>query len=255
MYFSYLLVDTGNNPDRLRPGRLWLRNRYHVHQRLCMAFPSVSRKENDPSFLKPFNPDEFGYGQVHVQRDMNSGFLFQIEPLPGSRVMIIVQSAIMPDWDYAFHNAKNLLAAPPMVKEFSPGFSVGERLRFRLIANPTRRLSKHSQDVKTGSIGKRVPVQPDKLIDWIARHAKSSGFTIQPEDITIQLGYIYMNKDGKGQRLRSVLFEGLLRVSEPDVFRKTLVRGIGSGKAFGFGMLRIISERDESSGSARSAQV
>ncbi len=40
MYLSSLLIDVGDNPDRPRPGRLWLRNLYHVHQRLCMAFPS-----------------------------------------------------------------------------------------------------------------------------------------------------------------------------------------------------------------------
>ena len=48
-----------------------------------------------------------------------------------------------------------------------------------------------------------------------------------------------MNKNGKGQRLRSVLFEGLLQVTDPDAFRQTLIRGIGSGKSFGFGLLSI----------------
>ena len=43
MYLSCLLIDVGDNPDRPRPGRLWLRNLYHVHQRLCMAFPSARK--------------------------------------------------------------------------------------------------------------------------------------------------------------------------------------------------------------------
>ncbi len=250
MYRSCLLIDVGNNPDRLRPGRLWLRNRYHVHQRLCMAFPSASRKAEDVDFLTPFNPDEFGNGQVHVKRAMDSGFLFLIDPLPNGRAVIIVQSAIEPDWDYAFHNADYLLAAPPEVRPFEPRFSKGQSLRFRLAANPTRRLSKHSPDAKEGSIGKRVPVPPDQLINWLARQAESAGFFINRDATTLQLGYIYMNKNGKGQRLRSVLFDGLLRVTDPDAFRQTLIRGIGSGKAFGFGLLLVAPGNTARSGGA-----
>jgi len=250
MYLSSLLIDLGDNPDRPRPGRLWLRNLYHVHQRLCMAFPSASRKSDDADFLKPFNPAEFGNGQVHVERATDSGFLFRIDPLQGGRAAIIVQSAIKPDWGYAFHNANYLLAASPEVKPFEPRFSKGQCLRFRLAANPTRRLSKHSPDAKEESIGKRVPVPTDQLIDWLARRAESAGFFIKRDATTLQPGYIYMNKNGKGQRLRSVLFDGLLRVTDPDAFRQTLVRGIGSGKAFGFGLLSIAPANTAGSGEA-----
>jgi len=48
-----------------------------------------------------------------------------------------------------------------------------------------------------------------------------------------------MNKNGKGQRLRSVLYNGLLEVTDPDLFHRALIRGIGSGKAFGFGLLSV----------------
>ena len=254
MYRSCLLIDVGNNPDRPRPGRLWLRNRYHVHQRLCMAFPSASRKAEDADFLKPFNTEEFGNGQVTVKRTMDAGFLFFIDPLPNGRAVIIVQSAIVPDWNYAFHNASHLLAAPPVVKPFEPHFPKGQWLRFRLAANPTRRLSKHSPDAKEESIGKRVPVPTDRLIDWLAHRGESAGFDITRDATTLQPGYIYFNKsdkeNDKGQRLRSVLFNGLLRVTDPDAFRQTLVHGIGSGKAFGFGLLLTAPVRAMGSGAS-----
>ena len=83
MYLSALLVDVGTDPDRPRPGRLWLRNLYRVHQRLCMAFPSAARKPDDPHFLKPFKPQDFGTSkpkQVHVARRTDAGFLFRIDP-------------------------------------------------------------------------------------------------------------------------------------------------------------------------------
>jgi CRISPR system Cascade subunit CasE len=244
MYLSYLLIDLGNNPDRPRPGRSWLRNRYHVHQRLCMAFPSAIRKADDSDFLKPFKPDEFGNGQVHVKRDADAGFLFRIDPQPNGRAMIVVQSSIEPDWDYAFHNADFLLSATPEVNQYEPSCSLGELYRFRFAANPTRRLSKHSPDAKQESIGKRVPVPPDQLVDWLEHRGQKDGFSINKDSITIQPTYVFMKKssmekNSKGQRLYSVLFNGLLRVSDPEAFQQTLVSGIGTAKAFGFGLLSV----------------
>ena len=45
----------------------------------------------------------------------------------------------------------------------------------------------------------------------------------------------------------SVLFDGLLRVTDTDAFLRTLVRGIGPGKAFGFGLLSVAPVRPDDS--------
>jgi CRISPR system Cascade subunit CasE len=267
MFLSCLLIDIGINPDRPRPGRLWLRNLYRVHQRLCMAFPSAPRKDGDPDFLAPYAPGDFPEQRhladkkkteidpdvlkdVHSARGPDAGFLFRIDPGPAGRAVILVQSAVQPDWDYAFQNARFLLAAPAEVKGYEPGFAAGQRLRFRLAANPTRKLSRHSRErdgkpVAEKWIGKRVPVPSDQLLDWLAewrvRPDESPGFCIDKDSTTVQAGYIYVNKGWEegGQRLRSVRYDGILEVTDPDKFRNTLLRGVGPGKAFGFGLLSV----------------
>ncbi|MDO8586862.1 MAG: type I-E CRISPR-associated protein Cas6/Cse3/CasE [Armatimonadota bacterium] len=263
MYLSNLLIDTGSNPDRPRPGRLWLRNLYHVHQRLCMAFPSNPRKQRDPHFLAPYAPDDFPelrhvadrkkteidpqiLTDVHTPRTADAGFLFRVDLLQGGRNMIVVQSALEPDWDYAFHNAGYLLAAPPELKVYDPRFSEGDRLSFRLLANPTRRLSRHSlredgQPIEAKDIGKRVPVRDDRLSDWLTRQGESSGFVVDKDDIVVRPGYVYVNKKGNGQgeRLRSVRYDGIFTVTNPHKLQTTLVQGVGSAKGFGFGLLSI----------------
>ncbi|MHB8202499.1 MAG: type I-E CRISPR-associated protein Cas6/Cse3/CasE [Desulfomonilaceae bacterium] len=281
MYLSWLLIDVGSNPDRPRPGRLWLRNLYRVHQRLCMAFPSTERKDKDPQFLDSYRPDDFSMQQhltakpshevheatlkdVHAPRDGNQGFLYRIDPQLGcGRAVILIQSAVEPDWDYAFQNARHLLAVPPEVKPFNPRFQLNQRLRFRILANPVRKISKKSLDF-TGKlfekrwIGKDVPVPTVDLDKWLQRRAepvwsapknsedKQSRPGFRLAEITeIRSGYIYVNKglgrDGT-RRLRSVRYEGILVVTDADTFRNTLVSGIGPGKAFGFGLLSVIPE-------------
>jgi CRISPR system Cascade subunit CasE len=243
MYLSCLLIDIGDNPDRPRPGRTWLRNLYHVHQRLCMAFPSAPRKTADEDFLQPFRADDFAVGQVHVPREAEAGFLFRIDPQAGGRVAVLVQSATRPDWDYAFHNAAHFLAAPAQWKPFDPCFAAGEQLRFRLLANPTRRPSteRGQRDAE------RVPVPPDQFGDWLARHAERGGFALDKESLAIQPGYVYFSKgkhgpnggNSRGQCLRSARYDGVLRITEPVKFGKTLAHGIGPAKAFGFGLLSL----------------
>lgn len=263
MFLSRLHVDLGKDPDRPRPGRLWLRNLYRVHQRLCMAFPSSAQKENDPQFLKPFDP--CGFQHVHEPRTGEQAFLFRVDPLPHGRAGILVQSAIEPDWNYAFHNARFLLAAPPETRQFNPQFCQVQTLRFRLLVNPTKRLSKNSREadgelVKKEWVGKRIPVPVDQLHEWLARRAEAAGFSFAQDSTAVQPGYIYFQKPGKpmedkpeekqkdktnsrGQRLRSVRYDGVLKVTDPARFRETLVQGIGPGKAFGFGLLSVAPAR------------
>lgn len=264
MYLSTLLINVGTNPDRPRPGRLWLRNLYRVHQRLCMAFPCASRKYDDPEFLKPFEPQDFGQGQVHVPRNSNAGFLFRIDPQPGSRAVILVQSAAKPDWDYAFHNAGYLLACNPDVRPFNPCFQSGRPLRFCILVNPVRKVSRNSPDIKGKPFdekwhGKDVPVPAAKLGKWLERRAEPEwcapkgsedkqfppGFRLV-KITSIQGGYVYVNKTsekGTGRRIRSARYEGVLEVTNADNFRNTLSRGIGPGKAFGFGLLSVAPVR------------
>ena len=84
MYLSRLFIDLGSNPDHPRPGRLWLRNLYHVHQRLCMAFPSDKRKSEDAEFLDRYVPSDFAVGLVHVARGEEAGLLFRVDPNPAA---------------------------------------------------------------------------------------------------------------------------------------------------------------------------
>ena len=245
MYLSFLLIDVGTNPDRPRPGRIWLRNRYRVHQRLCMAFPSATRAAGDPQFLKPFKPDDFAAQQVHVARKADAGFLFRVDPQLGGRVVILVQSALKPDWDYAFHNAGYLLAAPPEAKPFDPDVAKGQKLRFRLVANPTRKIDTKSGPDGRRRNGKRVPVNYDELGEWLTRRAERGGFSVDEDSLAVQPGYVYVNKkrNGDGQRLRSARYDGVLEVTDPARFRETLGRGIGPGKGFGFGLLSVAPPR------------
>lgn len=259
MYISHLYLDLGQNPDRPRPARNWLRNIYRVHQRLCMAFPTTTRKENDPFFLRPFDPKDIDEKEVHVPRSEKNNFLFRIDLLPSSksqaqRAVIVVQSATKPDWEYAFANCMDFLCAPPYTVAYNPQFSKGQTLRFKLVANPTKKIgtvpknkrissSGEKSDATQSKNGKRVPVPVDHLKNWLLERADRYGFKVDKSSLEIVPGYVNFSKGkpehDRSYRLRSVLYKGILEVTDPDKFRKGLITGIGPGKGFGFGLLSV----------------
>ncbi|HUW60885.1 MAG TPA: type I-E CRISPR-associated protein Cas6/Cse3/CasE [Candidatus Bathyarchaeia archaeon] len=243
MYLSSLMINTGDNPDRERPGRRWLRDIYHVHQRLSMAFPS--RSHGSPS-----------------------GFLFRIDNQieeNSPRAIVLVQSQLAPDWDSAFYNAGMLLAAPPEVREYAPSFAPGDHLRFRIRMN----LSKKTKTARDGtdlctphegvdtfgrpkSQSKRVAVTwdgdqgetPDRAIrQWFAAKAQHAGFALQNEFNVVHLGWVAGHKPGTAEnrlRFRSALLEGDLTVADGPAFMLSVESGLGSAKGFGFGLLSVV---------------
>lgn len=248
MFLSRLTIDVGSDPALARPGRSWLGNLYRVHQRLCMAFPSPELHAADPDFLAPYDPKEFAGGHVRVERGADSGFLFRVEPFSGGTAALLVQSAIEPDWDYAFRNAGHLLAAPPETRPYDPRFAAGATLRFRLVANPTRKIDTKSGPDGKRRNGRRVPVADDRLVEWLAERGHAAGFAIDAKGIVVHTGFVRMMKpakeaeretSGKSVRLRSVRFDGTLEVTDPKRLHEAIARGIGAEKAFGFGLLSV----------------
>ncbi len=269
VYESFLTVDVGTNPDRPRPGRMWLRNIYHVHQRLCMAFPSSSRRSSDPHFLQPYAPEDFSV--IHVPRSDAANFLFQISPRSSGRAIITVRSAQRPDWDYAFQNADHLLAGPPRVEEVTYStLNCGQELDFELVANPTKKINTllkserlarkdASQEMANGTAllpeqlagadassratknGKRVPVAPDAWPDWLKAKGRSHGFEPVEKTLLCIPTFYHVNKGGDSKvhkgRILAVRFRGQLRVTDPALFQDALVAGVGPAKAFGCGLL------------------
>lgn len=277
MYLSHLMINVGDNPDRPRPGRLWLRNIYHVHQRLSMAFPSPRQRAEDPRFLSPFDPAGFQRPRLLFRIDNAIQIDNAIED-DCPRAVILVQSDLRPDWVYAFQNARMFLAAEPETRDYSPTFLVGAELRFRIRVNLSKKstTSKGGDDLRKPRDGtdakgrpksqsKRVSLTWDKaqgpdaaIEEWFASKATPCGFTLRdvhvlhlrwvvgyrPQAIETKMP-LEESEDGDARRkmrFRSALLEGTLTVTEAAAFAQALASGIGSAKAFGFGLLSVAPE-------------
>lgn len=123
--------------------------------------------------------------------------------------------------------------------------------RFSLVANPTRKLVTRDETGARKKNGRRVPIvhrddttdprtgKPEPgLLTWLARKGGDHGFAFDPEQVrTIPRSRQYFIKASRLGLHTGVEFQGLLRVADPAKFRDAFAQGIGSAKAFGFGLL------------------
>ena len=110
--------------------------------------------------------------------------------------------------------------------------------------------------------GKRVGlVREEDQIAWLERKGRTGGFALpyagragrvvenrQPLAVEVrtagkQIGRKRDHTQAHTMTHLSVVFDGLLRITDAEAFRETLLRGIGSAKAYGFGLLSIAPPR------------
>ncbi len=189
------------------------------------------------------------------------GLLFRADTEPRSgKVTLLVQSQAEPDWsrlpkDYlldAFDELDN-----PAVKQVDKSYDAlgeGARLRFMLRANPTKRLPLLIENRAGKERGKRVEIfREEEQLDWLRRKGEQHGFRLLAARVNPNVLNARANPEGKviGWRGRSeppmkfgsALFEGELEITNADDFKATLKNGIGSGKAYGFGLLSVAPAR------------
>jgi CRISPR system Cascade subunit CasE len=206
MYLSQLIL------NRSRRATLWSARPKPVHQRLCMACG------DDPRLL------------------------FRIEATPQG-VAILAQTHHPPDWGAAF-DAFPVLAVEPRVKPVDWPLREGQLLSFRLRANPTKRLC-HGRDGKGRPRDNvRVPLYAEEeQRAWLERKGEAAGFCPLRVMVRRDAPVIETVRRANGTThritLASAQFDGLLRVTDPTRLCAALEAGIGSAKAFGFGLVSL----------------
>jgi CRISPR system Cascade subunit CasE len=199
---------------------------YQLHSTLCRAFSKPDTKCPESEFLWRLEPetDSSGYPRI------------------------LVQSRTISDWTGI--GVKGWLAmADPAVDLKArlklDSLKAGQRFRFRLRANPcvTRN-------------GKRLGLlRLEEQEAWIARKGEQHGFSLPilasfdlsetPQkriDVRVSQEQMLRGNQHSGNpvRIYSVLYDGIVMVTDLDKFRTALQTGIGHGKVMGLGLLSVV---------------
>jgi len=190
--------------------RLKIKDVYDWHQRLWQCFPGLD-------------------GQ-------NRGFLSRLDRRTDCFRVLVVSSLepVRPDWCTGERQQWRTRAIPE-------SYFTHRSYAFQLCANPTKKISVKGSDGSFTKNGRRVPLRTrEELLEWITRKGNQGGFAIDSEALrVVPRGREYFDKKGMQGFHSAVEFQGTLTVNDPARFFETFSRGIGSAKAFGFGLLVI----------------
>ncbi|MDQ1123858.1 type I-E CRISPR-associated protein Cas6/Cse3/CasE [Microbacterium trichothecenolyticum] len=219
------------NPAR-RSSRPVLASPHVLHAAVLAAFP-------DPS------PRATGRVLWRLDTDATSATVYVVSPEQPDFTHLVEQAG----WPS--------LPEGWIVRPYGPLLSritQGQHYRFRLTANPVR--STRSPESESGARGKVFGhVTVAQQTDWLLSRAERLGFAIArtsaghdtderplvpaPHLSVTNSGTVSFSRRETRVTLRVATYEGLLEVTSPEDFRRTLTHGIGRAKGYGCGLLTI----------------
>lgn len=79
------------------------------------------------------------------------------------------------------------------------------------------------------------------LLDWFSKKSESFGFEIEENSLSVSdTNVLKFKKKDKNVVFGKAVFTGRLKVTNRELFKKSVEEGIGKGKAFGFGLLQVV---------------
>ncbi len=148
-------------------------------------------------------------------------------------IQIYVQSAEEPHWErisqYGFHCEKM-----KDISQLQESFHSGQKLLFTLLACPTKKVESE------GKNSKRVTLRGQEVqLDWLKRQGEKNGFTLLEAHLSGKSEQVSGKRTTGEFHLSGIPFEGVLQIQDLDAFKNGFMNGIGSEKAYGFGMLMV----------------
>jgi len=154
----------------------------------------------------------------------NRNFLFRVEPQEAGFLIYLLSENEPEKQTWGRWESKTI----------GDAFLSHSHYRFQLCANPT--VKRRVEGRKNGT--RTAICDPEELKAWLMRKAEQGGFAVDDETLRISPAIKQpFRKNGKHGNHSRVEFQGVLRVTDSKPFQETFKNGIGSAKAFGFGLL------------------
>lgn len=169
--------------------------------------------------------------------------LWRVDSLRGRRYLLIV-SRSLPDFtpllqQFAPNGSESQTKA---YDDFLDSIQENSRWHFRLCGVPL--VSKKTSD-KADARGKRFAlIKEEEQKEWLYKKGELHGFKVNPDYLAVFDTGATSLKKGAGDehcefKIRKVVYEGILTVTNVEAFRAALTNGIGRERAFGGGMITI----------------
>lgn len=176
-----------------------------------------------------------------IESNSRSRKLWRIDHLYGKNYLLLV-SEEKPDLNLLERYGVKGSGETKNYDHFLGKLENGMHAKFKVCLNPTIATKK---DPDKNNRGKIVPLKSEDFEKFLLDRSEKNGFTLKEDDFIIsERKYVDFqhNKNAKRIKLDIVTYEGRLTINDKEKMIKTLTKGIGKKKAYGFGLITIILE-------------
>ncbi len=195
----------------------------------------TAKRKTQMAFVSP----NLFHGAIESAFAEKGGRLWRIDPLAGKTYLLLVSEE-----KPRLEAAAEQFGTPAGWKtlEYQPfldNIRVGECRNFRLRANPV--ITKSAGTGNRGKVLSHLTVQ--QQAQWLQTRAEKYGFSLSEDSFqvteSVWVSFRKGNEGGKKVTFKAAVWEGKLTITDAELFRATLIHGIGKEKAFGCGLLTV----------------
>lgn len=138
-------------------------------------------------------------------------------------------------------------------KDFDPPFQEGMLLQFTTEVNPITRIEVGGKRKKTGIVeharvqaleagekpGHDLEIAATEGLKWFQRREDACGFVTEDFDVISYQKEWFRKSNGRRVVLDIMRCTGVIRLTDTELFREALRRGLGSSRSFGCGLLLV----------------
>lgn len=169
--------------------------------------------------------------------------LWRIDHIKG-KLYLLLLSEIKPDVEllekYGVQGSCSIKDYDKLLNNLNEGMHA----KFRIKLNTVKAKFDNNKSNKRGKI---IPVPLDELNSFFMNRAKINGFSVEKDEFRIinKTEELFERVDIDASKktkinLVSATYDGILTITDLDLFKNALIKGIGKKKAYGFGLLTII---------------
>lgn len=179
-------------------------------------------------------------------KENRSRKLWRIDKL-GEKNYLLILSENEPDFEKLEKYGVEKSGTSKNYDDFLDSLEEGMRAKFRIKLNTVRAYKDKENPTKRGRI---LPVPNEKLNEFLIEKATRNGFEVSQGEFEISKidkeYFMHIDKDETKKSKKDIVsatYEGVLKITDLDKFKKALTKGIGKKKAYGCGLLTIIPEK------------
>lgn len=155
-----------------------------------------------------------------------------------TQVGVLVQSLDEPNADKLLNDNTIISIQTKSIDKMLDSIEKGSWLRLEVLSEPYKKV----ENINSKNSRRKVLTNEEEKLEWFNRKISANGCFVKNEMIVKKGDTVYGQKKNLKFVYHPSVYSCIIKIDDKDKFNELVKNGIGSGKAYGMGMLKIFKK-------------